>query len=136
MDKSFLIYLAFGAGFFYFITTFIGDLEKEDDKQYQYNKKQTKKYAKYKTVDSVGQEVLDVTGSTLAVQIDVWHHSDLKNELISIFPNFSEMKFFISDRIVGEELENKLLQVVADVEDGVISGTMSIKQAKMKLDSL
>jgi len=136
MDKSFLVFLAIGAGFFYVITTFVGDIQKEDDKEYQYNKTQTAKYAKYQTVDSVGQEVIDVTDASSTMQIEVWDHTDLKNEFISLFPNFSEMRFFIKDRIVGKELQNKLLKMLAEVEDGVISGAMSVKQAKKKLSSL
>ena len=136
MDKSFFVFVAMGAGFLYVITTFVGDIQKEDDKGYQYNKQQSAKYAKYKTVDSVGQEVVDVAGASDSVQIDVWNHSELKDEFIKLFPNFEEMKFFIKDRIVGKGLQDKLLKSLDEIEDGVISGVMSVKQAKIKLSLL
>lgn len=136
MDKSFFVFLVMGAAFLYVVTTFIEDLQNEDDKEYQYNKQQSAKYAKYKTVDSVGQAVIDVAGASDSMQIEVWNHSELKNEFNKLFPNFEEMRFFIRDRIVGKGLQDKLLKLVAEVEDGVVSGVMNVKQAKLKLSLL
>ena len=136
MDKSFFVFLVIGAAFLYVVTTFVGDLQKEDDKAYQYSQQQAAKYAKYKTVDSVGQAVIDVSEASDAMQIEVWNHSGLKDEFIRLFPNFEEMRFFIRDRIIGKGLQDKLLKLVAEVEDGVISGAMSVKQAKIKLGLL
>ena len=136
MDKSFFVFLVIGTVFLYVVTTFVGDLQKEDDKAYQYAQQQTGKYAKYQTVDSVGQAVIDVSKASDAMQIEVWNHSVLKDEFIRLFPNFEEMQFFIRDRIVGKGLQDKLLKLVAEVEDGVVSGAMSVKQAKIKLGLL
>lgn len=136
MDKSLMIFIAIGLGFLYFVTNFVGDIQAEDD-AYQNNAyEEEHKYAKFNTTDSIGQDILDVTNADAKMQLDAWNHSMLKDEFLSLFPNFNEMKLFIADRIRGKVLQDKLTQTVADIEDKFFSGNISAEQAKRELGSL
>ena len=136
MDKSFLIFIAVGLGFLYFITNFIGDIQREDDKFANQEYKQKHKYDQYQSVDSIGQEILELTGANAATQIAAWKESKLKEEFLVLFPDFDEMKKFVKVRIRGDVLQAKLLKIINDVESKYFSGTMNAEQAKRELDLL
>lgn len=135
MDKSLMIFIAVGIGFLYFITSFIGEIQEEDNLQNsEYKAKH--KYDTYHNVDSIGQEILDVTGVATSVQVAAWNASILKNDFLMLFPDFSEMKIFISERVRGEAVKEKLINSVNDAEDKYFSGVMNAEQAKRSLDTL
>ena len=136
MDKSLMIYIAIGIGFLYFITSFVGDIQAEDEayRNNDYNKQ--RQYDKYKTVDSIGQEILDLTGADANIQFEVWNNSILKEDFLELFPKFFEMKNFINDRIRGKILQDKLLEIVKDIENKFFSGSISAEQAKHELSNL
>ena len=136
MDKSLMIFIAIGIGFLYFVTTFVGDIQKEDDVYRNDGYDQEHIYDKYQSSDSIGQDVLDVTGAPVATQIAAWNSSMLKDEFLMLFPNFSAMTEFAEGRVRGDALKNKLLQTISTVEDSFFSGTMNAEQAKQKLGSL
>ena len=136
MDKSLMIFIALGVGFLYFVTNFVGDIQEEDEAYQNNDYNQERQYDKYKTVDSIGQGILDVTGADTKTQLAVWNSSLLKDEFTALFPDFSEMKNFISDRIRGKILQDKLTSRVNVIEDKFFSGTMNAEQAKRELSSL
>jgi hypothetical protein len=136
MDKSFMVFIAIGIGFLYFVTSFVGDIQAEDEKYQNNNYNNEHLYDKYKTVDSIGQDILDLTGASRAVQFAAWNDSMLKDDFLDLFPNFSEMKLFVGDRITGQALQTKLNQKLEGVEDKFFSGTMTAEQAKRELSSL
>jgi hypothetical protein len=136
MDKSLMIFITIGIGFLYFITNFVGDIQAEDDKYKNNDYNQEHKYDKYNTVDSIGQGILDLTGADEKTQIDAWNSSFLKQEFVTLFPNFDEMRSFVKDRIRGEILQNKLEKSIKKMEDGFFSGTISAEQAKRELNLL
>ena len=136
MDKSLMFFIAIGLGFLYFVTNFVGDIQAEDDayKNNDYNQEHI--YDAYKTVDSIGQDILDLTGADAKTQLGAWNKSMLKDEFLELFPNFDEMKIFVTDRIRGKLLQDKLTNTLNTVEDKFFSGTMGAEQAKSKLSSL
>jgi hypothetical protein len=136
MDKSLMIFIAIGLGFLYFVTTFVGDIQKEDEVYRNNGYDQEHAYDKYQSSDSIGQDVLDVTGAPAATQMAAWDSSLLKDEFLMLFPNFSAMTEFAEGRVRGDALKNKLTQTVSQVEDAFFSGTMTAEQAKNKLGSL
>ena len=87
-------------------------------------------------VDSIGQSIIDVTGADIKTQLDVWNSSMLKDEFLALFPDFSEMKNFINDRIRGKVLQDKLINSVNTIEDKFFSGAMNAEEAKRELSSL
>jgi len=135
MDKSLMIFIAVGIGFLYFITNFIGEIQ-EDDNLQNSEYKEKHKYDAYQNVDSIGQEILDVTGEAASVQVAAWNGSMLKNDFLMLFPDFSEMKVFVNERVRGKSVKEKLINSVNDAEDKYFSGTMNAEQAKRSLDTL
>ena len=136
MDKSLMIFIAIGVGFLYFITNFIGDIQAEDERYQNSSYNEERKYDKYKTVDSVGQDILDVTGANMQTQLGAWNHSLLKDEFLDLFPDFTEMKNFINDRIRGKILKGKLHKKVTEIEDKFFSGGITAEDAKRELSTL
>jgi len=135
MDKSLMIFIAVGIGFLYFITNFVGEIQ-EDDNLQNSEYKEKHKYDAYHNVDSIGQEILDVTGAASPVQVAAWNASILKKDFLLLFPDFSEMKVFINERVRGKEVQEKLINSVNDVEDKYFSGVMNAEQAKRALGTL
>jgi len=136
MDKSFIFFIAIGLGFLYFVTTFVGDIQAEDDAYKNNDYSQEHVYDKYQTVDSIGQDILDLTGANAKTQLGAWNNSILKDEFLELFPRFDEMKNFAKDRIRGKILQNKLITTISTIEDKFFSGTMDAEQAKRELSSL
>ena len=136
MDKSFLVFVAIGLGFLYLTVNFIGDIQEDDEKYRNKGYNQEHKYDKYKTVDGVGQEILNLLGADAKTQIAAWNESKLKDEFILLFPDFGDMKNFVNDRINGEILKTKLLAQINSVEDRFFSGSITVDQAKQELSSL
>ena len=136
MDKSFMIFVALGMGFLYFVTTFIGGIQEEDDAYRNKDYNQERQYDQYQSVDSIGQGILDLTGTDSKTQLGAWNSSMLKEEFLDLFPRFDEMKDFTKDRIRGKILQDKLTQTLNTIEDGFFSGTMDSEQAKRMLSEL
>ncbi|MDQ7085091.1 MAG: hypothetical protein Q9M36_09215 [Sulfurovum sp.] len=67
------------------------------------------------------------------MQLEAWHNSALKDKYLSLFPNFSEMKKFLDDRLRGDTLKAKLLHDINAVEDKFFSGDISMEKAKREL---
>ena len=136
MDKSFLVFVAIGLGFLYLTVNFIGDIQEDDEKYRNKGYNQEHKYDKYKTVDGVGQEILNLLGADAKTQIAAWNETKLKDEFILLFPDFGDMKNFVNDRINGEVLKTKLLAQINSVEDRFFSGSITVDQAKQEFSSL
>ena len=135
MDKSLIIFLLIGVGFLYFITNFVGDIQ-EDEKFQSEEYKQKHQYEQYQSVDSIGREILDMTGAPINTQIQAWNNSELKTDFLALFPDFSEMKIFVNERVRGAMLQRKLISQIDDVESQYFSGTMDAEQAKRELGML
>jgi len=136
MDKAFLVFVAIGVGFLYFVTNFVGGIQEEDDTYRNSGYEQEHKYDQYNSVDSVGQDILNLIGADPSMQVAAWNESKLKVEFLTLFPDFGDMKHFVKDRIVGDALKAKLLLTINNVEDKFFSGTMTAEQAKQMLSTL
>ncbi len=136
MDKSLFIFIAVGIGFIYFITNFIGDIQESDENYQNKGYQQEHKYKQYQGVDSIGQEILELTGADAATQVSAWNESKLKDEFLELFPDFSDMKRFVKERIRGDILQTKLSRLIDDVENKYFSGVINAEQAKRELSLL
>ena len=135
MDKSLFFFVVIGVGFLYFITQFVGDIQ-EDDKFQNDEYKQKHQYDHYQSVDSIGRDILDMTGAPANTQVQAWNNSELKTEFLTLFPDFSDMKIFVTERVRGEILKAKLIAAIDNVESQYFSGAMNAEQAKRELGSL
>ncbi|MDM5264047.1 hypothetical protein PF327_07550 [Sulfurovum sp. XTW-4] len=135
MDKSLFFFIVIGIGFLYFVTNFVGDIQ-EDEKFQNEEYKQKHQFDQYQTVDSIGREILDMTDTPATVQVQAWNNSKLKAEFLELFPDFSEMKIFVKERLRGEILQAKLIASIDSVESQYFSGKMNAEQAKRELSLL
>lgn len=136
MDKSLFVFILIGLGALYLVTHFVGDIQAEDD-VYQNNEyKVEHKYDQYQKVDSVGQSILSVNDADAKTQEAAWHASLVKVEFLELFPDYSEMKKFVKERVRGDAIQKKLLQTLDTVEGKFFSGALNAEQAKDALDSL
>lgn len=136
MDKSFMLFILIGIAGAFFVTNFVGDLQKEDEVYRNDGYNMEHAYDQYKTEDSIGRDILDVTGAPVSVQMDAWNASVLKKEFLDIFPDFSGMKTFVQERVRGNALRSKLNSTLDSVETAYFSGAMGAEDAKRKLGSL
>lgn len=135
MDKSLFFFVLIGVGFIYFITQFVGDIQ-QDDKFQSEEYKQKHQYDQYQSVDSIGREILDMTDAPVDIQVEAWNNSKLKTEFLGLFPDFPEMKIFVTERVRGEVLKEKLNASIDKAESEYLSGTMNAEQAKRSLGLL
>lgn len=135
MDKSLFFFVLIGVGFLYFITQFVGEIQ-EDEKFQNQEYQEKHQYDQYQSVDSIGREILDMTGAPIGIQVSAWNNSELKTEFLELFPDFSEMKIFIKERVRGDALQVKLTDAVNNVESKYFSGVMNAEQAKRELNLL
>lgn len=63
-----------------------------------------------------------MTGADVKTQLGAWNNSLLKDEFLDLFPDFTEMKNFINDRVRGKILKDKLTKTVTTIEDKFFSG--------------
>ena len=136
IDKSLILYIAIGIGFFYVVTTYVGELQAEDDRYRNNAYNQQHQYDKYQTTDSVGETVLEVSELDVDKQVSAWNESPLKPQWLALFPDFSAMKMFVTDHVHGEPLVSKLTNTVGEAEDKYFSGTLNAEGAKQLLGSL
>jgi len=136
MDKSFMVFTAVGIGFYYVITTYVGDIQKDDPAYQSVEYEQDHQFDRYYTVDSIGQDILDVTIADPKTQVKAWNASPIRQEFLDIFPDFDTMRGFVKNRVRGDELVQKLLKRIDEVEDKFFSGAMSAEQAKRSLETL
>jgi hypothetical protein len=134
MDKSLLIFIAIGVAFIYFITNFVGDIQEEDEKFRNTGYEQKHQYDEYMSQDSIGRDILDLTGASPTMQMQVWNSSTLKGEMLADFPDFSLMKLFVKERVRGDAFQQKLLQHIDDVELQYFSGKLDPENAKRALE--
>jgi len=136
MDKSLFIFIVIGLGALYFVTHIVHDIQAEDNAYYSGEYKLKHKYDQYQKVDSVGRSILAVEGTDATIQEAAWNISETKVEFFELFPNYTEMKKFVKERVRGDMIQRKLLQTLDIVEGKFISGTLDVEQAKDALNSL
>jgi len=135
MDKTFIVFILIGIGFFYVVMNIVKETETPAERA-QTTSYQQEQYAQYYKVDNIGQDIIDVTGAPAGVQVKAWNQSPLKEELLEIFPDFDTMKGFVENRVKGDLLRQKILSRISEVEDKFFSGTIDAEQAKRMLGKL
>ncbi len=134
MRSEFILLIVVGALFGYFFFGYLQKSEGDADPTVFGQKASIKEDAKYHRKDSIGQPILDLTLAPQENHINIWHRSPLKQEFLSLFPNFSAMKNFAKDRIIGEDFQNRLLAEVTAAEDDYFTGKTSQREAEERLE--
>jgi len=83
-----------------------------------------------------GNEVIVFNGVSIKEKKRLWNNSDLKVEMVELFPNFSEMKYFVEEHIEDDDFKKLLLSHVEDVEFKYIGGSLTVAEAKQELSNI
>ena len=124
MNSSMIFGLVIIGAIVYWLIGFVHGLDEEVDVSYGYNEKRL-----------VGGEELLMNGSlSLNEKKKLWANSTLKQEMIGLFPNFSEMNYLVEDK-VGEtgQFKKELLNHIDKIQKEFMSGKISASLAKEKL---
>jgi len=135
MFKGWIVLLILGLGFMFLVNVFLGQAESENA---TYETKTTKtiereNFAKYHRKDFNGDNVLDLSTLSLSAGSVVWLDSDIKNSIISNFPDFDAMKQMIGNQLVDSETKTFLLDKFSEIEGRYLSGEMSAVEANNML---
>ncbi|MFK5975618.1 MAG: hypothetical protein QM493_03825 [Sulfurovum sp.] len=136
MDKSFMVFMAIGVGGLYYVTSAVQNIQEGDPSVQSEEYKQKHKFDEYQTVDSIGQDILDVTDITLSEQIEAWNSSILKEDFLALFPDFEEMKLFIEERVRGDEVKTHINSAIEKIESDFFSGKINAESAQRKLGKI
>lgn len=136
MDKNFMIFMALGVGALYYVTNKVSAIQ-ENDPAIQTNEyKEKHQFDEYQKVDSIGQNILDVTDISLTEQMKAWDNSPLKQEALSQFPDFIEMKSFIKERVRGDSLISHLTTAIDKIQADFFAGAIDAESAKRRLGKI
>ena len=140
MDKSFIVFVAVGIGFFYMITNFVGKIENEDiqpqDSKGYIQDYKTSNYDQYIIQDIIGRDVLDIEGLDRQQQIDIWKHCSLREDFISYFPDYEEMIKFVKERVISKEFQKYLIKKIEAIENDFLMGNIDSDEALRKVRAL
>jgi len=119
---------------------FIDKLQGDVDVSHGFNEERAVmgegEYSKNYRVNSSGNEVLILNKHSLVKQKELWNKSGLKEDMLELFPDFSEIKYFINEHIEDDgSFKNELLGHVKKVEVKYISGTLTGRKAKVMLSN-
>jgi len=137
MFKGFVILVAVGALFAFFVFNFVSDVEKDDpNTMISKDERKAKEFAKYYKKDVTGEQVLDFRGASLAKAKEVWRESPIRQEILDNFPQFEIMKEMIDQRIVDSAFRRYLLKKLDEVESAYFSGSIDSSKASKILTDL
>ncbi len=135
MSQGLIIFIAIGAILSYFLVGFITDLQSEDDRLMTQEKMINKEDRAQHQKDIIGQTILVFKDIPYQKKLGIWQRSPLRQEFMALFPNFSEMKVFVNDRIVDKDFQDKLSRKIDEIEDAFVSGDITLEQAKESFDT-
>jgi len=114
------------------LISFVNDLHDNADVKKSYIKDESRLYV----VDEFGDKILNLNGYSLSEQKRIWRDSELKEEMLELFPNFIEMKRLIEERIEADTMfKEHLLNHLSSIEEQYIGGTSNGQSAKASLSS-
>jgi len=117
------------------LTGFVNELHDDVDVSYGFHEKAilTGDKSNY-TVDVNGRDVLQLDTLSMQEKKNLWNRSTLKEDMLVLFPDFSEMHYFINNQVEDDgHFKQELLEHLNGVEEEYIGGTLSEEQAKRAL---
>jgi hypothetical protein len=118
------------------LVNFINDLQDEVDQPKSYDKSTQLKNEDYYNFNVVGEQTILLSGLSKSKKRELWNSSNLKNEMMNFFPDFSLMHEFVEERIIDDsDFKQKLLDKINSVEEEYIGGTLTGQRAKATLSS-
>ncbi len=119
------------------LTNFINDLQDEVDKPNSYSKKTTELNSEnYYNTNVIGEQTILLSTLSESKKRKLWNESNLKNEMMEFFPDFSLMYEFVEERMLDDSnFKKNLLNKIKSTEEEYISGILTGQRAKATLSS-
>lgn len=133
MKNELILFVVVGVVFGYFLLGFIRSSEGKGDDTVVINTNFGGDTSLQKK-DIIGRNVIDLSTTSESLQSEAWLNSALHNEFMDIFPNFTAMREFATQRVEGEPFQQQLLDKISEVEDDFFSGRITEDVAKKNLD--
>jgi len=117
------------------LISFINKLHDDVDVSPKYSSsEQISKYNKLQSVNIYGEIILKFTEVKESQKRKIWNESFLNQEMLELFPNFTDMKQIVENRLVDDGLFKKeLLEKLDTIEDRYIGGLETSQSAKTAL---
>ncbi|RUM71303.1 MAG: hypothetical protein DSZ07_00735 [Sulfurovum sp.] len=116
------------------VTIIVNELTRKVDVSYGFHEKELMRGDNNYIIDVNGKEVLQFQTLSMQEKKNLWNNSTLKDDMLTLFPNFSEIKYLIKNQIEDDGLfKQELLNYIDSVREEYISGRLSSKQAKASL---
>jgi hypothetical protein len=120
----------------FWLIGFVNTLHDDVDVVHRLNKKDSSSNKSYTTIDSYGDEVLSLNTFSMKEKKRLWNNSNLKIEMLQLFPHFIEMKTFVEEHIKDDgTFKDEILTNIENVEFEYIGGSMSAEKAKSALST-
>ncbi len=131
MEKGFILFAIIGLVLLYLLNGFLNDIDTQSaqplhGKEYELQKKFKSCY----NIDDLGEQVLDASSLSEEEQIEVWRSSPLKGEMLTLFPQFDNMRTYVDTHVMKGYLKQKILSNLSEAEDKYFSGAIDDEQAK------
>ena len=119
----------------FWLIGFINSLNEEVDVSYGFKEKSVIAEGENHTIiNSNGDEVLLLSGLTKKDKKQTWNHSNLKLEMLQLFPNFAKMKLLIEKHCEDDGIfKSKILSKLEEVEFEYVGGRLTGEGAKERL---
>jgi len=131
-----------GIALFFIISaliTFVNDLHDDVDTTYGSTPQEygtSHGQSRYSGTNMFGEETLVLTTLSESKKKSVWNKSFLKKEVEEQFPNFSEMRETVDERLVDSgAFKQRLLEKIGKLEEGFITGSVTAESAQASLSS-
>lgn len=117
------------------LITFINELNDEVDISHGYTKStQDKKDNQLRNVNMYGEVTLVFIEVAESQKRKIWNESFLNYEMLELFPNFSDMKKLVGNRLVDNgAFKKELLKKLNDIEERYIGGLETSQSARRAL---
>jgi len=135
--KQTVIFFAILIGLFiYWFMGTMNNIIDDTDVSYGFKEKElvtgSKTTAEY---NANGSEIIIFNDVSIEEKKRLWNNSDLKVEMVKLFPKFTEIKYFAEEHIEDDAFKKLLLSHVEDVEFKYIGGSLSAAKAKQELSN-
>ena len=118
------------------LTTFVNEIHEDVDVSYGFHEKEliAGEESNY-IVDVNGKKVLQLQTLSMQEKKSLWNKSTLKNEILELFPDFTEIKYLINNQIEDDDglFKQELLNHIDSVQEEYIGGSLSEEQVKERL---
>ncbi len=135
MSQGLIIMIVVGVTLAYFLIGFVKTLDTDASEAIAKEQKIASEDQLFHRKDSIGQTILVFENAPIEKKLQTWKRSPLHGEFMKFFPNFDQMRLFVSDRIIDPEFQENLTKKINETEEGYFSGTMTKEQAHDALNS-